>query len=223
LRAPRQPAGTIGPRDIELVEAGDARVPNDTLALLTLGAIRRTRGGTGGTGMLESQIWNGSRWLGPLLTSGGRKNEDLEDVTACIGLVVGEYVLDDEHLGSASRGTRRYRAAMATRTPRPTSWPASPPTSPRASAAGGAACRSRHDRGHARPPPLTTQVMLGPLERGVSRVRSRHRLIGDVDIQLNAVSGASDESGGWSGRLLRRGAPGGQASSMLIVKLPVWL
>ena len=26
-------------------------------------------------------------------------------------LVVGEYVLDDEHLGSASRGTRRYRAA----------------------------------------------------------------------------------------------------------------
>ena len=32
--------------------------------------------------MLESQIWNGSRWLGPLLTSSGRKNEDVEDVRA---------------------------------------------------------------------------------------------------------------------------------------------
>jgi hypothetical protein len=35
---------------MEFVEAGDARVPINTLALLTLGAIRRTRGGIGGTG-----------------------------------------------------------------------------------------------------------------------------------------------------------------------------
>jgi hypothetical protein len=30
--------------------------------------------------------------------------DDVEDVTAYVGLVVGENVLDDEHLGSASRG-----------------------------------------------------------------------------------------------------------------------
>ncbi len=35
---------------MEFVEAGDARVPINTLALLILVATRRTRGGTGGTG-----------------------------------------------------------------------------------------------------------------------------------------------------------------------------
>ena len=42
--------------------------------------------------------------LGPFLTSSGCKHEDVKDMTACVGLVVGENVLNDEHLGFASRG-----------------------------------------------------------------------------------------------------------------------
>ena len=42
--------------------------------------------------------------LSPFLTSSGCKHEDVEDVTPCVGLAVGENVLDDEHLGSGRCG-----------------------------------------------------------------------------------------------------------------------